>query len=130
MCVCVCVCLFVCLFFCIYLSLSLLLLSLLFVLFNAGWGWLNTNATIRNAATVHANQLNQVLRDIVSNTTFSTFEMVYYDFPMEEMFTHWVSTYDRPVLELFEPFLGMLTDILLVLCSVVVYLCLCLCATV
>mmetsp|Transcript_42450 Transcript_42450/g.107131 ORF Transcript_42450/g.107131 Transcript_42450/m.107131 type:complete len:574 (+) Transcript_42450:64-1785(+) len=73
------------------------------------WGWLNTNATIRGEATAHANQLNQVLRDIVSNTTFSNFKMTYYDFPMEAMFSHWKTTTGRPVLELFEPFLGMHT---------------------
>lgn len=46
------------------------------------WGWMNSNATVRNLTTQRALELNQVYRDIIAeNYTWSNFDYDYYDLP-------------------------------------------------
>lgn len=53
---------------------------------SACWGWMNTNATVRNITTERALALNQVYRDIVAeNHTWNNFDYVYYDMPATDL---------------------------------------------
>jgi acyloxyacyl hydrolase len=75
-------------------------------------GWLNTNATMRDAASARARQYNAQYADIMSNQTllaeFSNFELAYYDFPIGEMLVRATKLGYEPI-QLFEPFLSMHT---------------------
>jgi acyloxyacyl hydrolase len=50
-------------------------------------GWLNTNHTIRLRTTAWAKKLSQVYKDIIAEGhTFTNYDLIYFDFPTEEMF--------------------------------------------
>ena len=50
------------------------------------WSWLNNNETIRNFTTERAKNLSKVYQEIIDDgTTFKNFDMVYYDFPSDEI---------------------------------------------
>lgn len=55
------------------------------------FGWMNANETWRNITTERAEQLNKVLRELVSNATYNNFELRYHDLPTTEVFNSWVS---------------------------------------
>jgi acyloxyacyl hydrolase len=49
------------------------------------WGWLNSNETIRDLATKHANMLNDVYREIIKeNYKFKNFDYDFYEVPVAE----------------------------------------------
>ena len=53
--------------------------------FFPGWGWLNPNATARDATTARATQLNAVLTGLVADsTTYNNFDLTYVDYPISE----------------------------------------------
>ena len=90
---------------------------------NPCWGWLNSNSTVRDATTAHAQLLNQQYREIIAETnygrnTFKNFELIYYDLPTQELMDNWTKS-GRSRAELVEPvdgfhpnqyFLSMLSD--------------------
>ena len=49
------------------------------------WGWLNSDETIRNAASEHAMMLNGVYKDLVkSGIKFKNFDFDFYEIPIDE----------------------------------------------
>jgi len=48
--------------------------------------WMNSNETYRNAASERAFELNQQYKDIISEYTFTKFDMDYYDYPVRIYF--------------------------------------------
>eukprot|EP00276_Gloeochaete_wittrockiana_P015046 CAMPEP_0184336098 /NCGR_PEP_ID=MMETSP1089-20130417/4522_1 /TAXON_ID=38269 ORGANISM="Gloeochaete wittrockiana, Strain SAG46.84" /NCGR_SAMPLE_ID=MMETSP1089 /ASSEMBLY_ACC=CAM_ASM_000445 /LENGTH=547 /DNA_ID=CAMNT_0026661037 /DNA_START=11 /DNA_END=1654 /DNA_ORIENTATION=- len=66
------------------------------------WGWLNSNATVRDETSAAAKSLNQVYKQIIAQYTFKNFDMVYYDFPLIPVFTYWIAKGGAPY-ELIEP---------------------------
>jgi len=55
------------------------------------WGWMNTNATVRNMTwSEHASQLNAVHAEIASSYTYDNFKMVYMPVPLDDMIAEWV----------------------------------------
>lgn len=55
------------------------------------FGWMNTNETWRNVTTERAMELNQALRDLVSNQTFNNFKIYYIDPPVQTAINQWVA---------------------------------------
>jgi len=55
------------------------------------WGWMNSNETIRNITNDWAQKLSGVYDDIISTHKYPNFDMLYYPFPLEEMFKIWIS---------------------------------------
>jgi len=72
---------------------------------NPCWVWLNQNETVRNAGSARAAELNQVYQQIVNNTTFKNFDMIYMDFPFEEVMKAWVKAGGN-IQDLIEPIDG------------------------
>jgi len=66
------------------------------------WGWLNTNATVREITTQKAMELNQVHKDILSTYQAKNFDFIYLDFPAQEIWDEWVAKGNDPY-ELIEP---------------------------
>jgi len=60
------------------------------------WGWLNTNATVREFTTNRAMELNQVHREVLGNYTAKNFDFIYYDFPAQEIWDEWVAQGNDP----------------------------------
>jgi len=69
---------------------------------NPCWGWMNTNATARNATTKHANELSNVYKQIMQEKTYNNFKMIYHDFPFEDL----LPIVKVPYKDLIEPFDG------------------------
>lgn len=68
---------------------------------NPCWGWLNSNATVRNLTTDHANLLNAQYVAIVNETRgmWKNFDVQYYDLPATEIINSWASHgYDKSLL--------------------------------
>jgi acyloxyacyl hydrolase len=55
------------------------------------FGWMNSDASWRNATTQRAMELNQVYKEIVANNTFKNFEMHYFDCPLEQVVSEWIA---------------------------------------
>jgi len=55
------------------------------------WGWMNSNATIRNITNTWAVKLSGVYNEIISTHKYPNFDMVYYPFPLEQMIKIWIS---------------------------------------
>jgi len=55
------------------------------------WGWMNSNETIRNITNDWAQKLSNVYNEIISTHKYPNFDMVYYPFPLEEMFKIWTA---------------------------------------
>mmetsp|Transcript_3766 Transcript_3766/g.3204 ORF Transcript_3766/g.3204 Transcript_3766/m.3204 type:complete len:187 (+) Transcript_3766:1281-1841(+) len=67
------------------------------------WGWMNTNATVRNLTTQRALELNQVYRDIIAeNHTWEHFDYNYYDFPGDSLLQQYIKEGNDPF-DLIEP---------------------------
>lgn len=68
------------------------------------WGWLNTNATVREKTTAHAKTLNAVYPKIIQEQSqnFRKFKMYYHDFDWEAIFEDWIQDGNDPV-DLIEP---------------------------
>lgn len=66
------------------------------------FGWMNSNATWRNATSERAFALNRVLRDLAKNTTFKNFDVYYFDPPLEQAFAEWRKQGGEPW-QLIEP---------------------------
>lgn len=66
------------------------------------WGWLNTNATVRDLTTQRAMQLNQVWQSVLSNYTAKNYDSAYYDFPAQPIWDQWVAAGKDPY-DLIEP---------------------------
>ena len=50
------------------------------------WGWLNSNETVRNFTNERAANLSKVYQEIIDDgTTFKNFDIVYYDFPTDDI---------------------------------------------
>lgn len=49
------------------------------------WGWMNSNATVRNLTQIHANALSAVYADIIANETFQNFDVITMPFPLKEI---------------------------------------------
>jgi acyloxyacyl hydrolase len=73
------------------------------------WGWLNPDAYWRNATSQRAMELNQVYMDIVANTTFSNFEMLYFPTPLPNIIGMW-GALGGDVWQLIEPIDGFHPD--------------------
>lgn len=74
---------------------------------NPCWGWLNSNKTVRMLTTERAMQLNSVYRRIMRETNgrFKNFDMLYFDYPAEELMNYWENIGGDPA-ELIEPIDG------------------------
>jgi len=55
------------------------------------WGWMNSNQTIRNITNDWAYKLSGVYEQIISTHSYPNFDMLYYPFPMEEIWIMWES---------------------------------------
>jgi len=55
------------------------------------WGWMNSNATIRNMTQKHANELSAVYPELIKQYKFQNFDMAYYDFPFKQIMQEWVA---------------------------------------
>jgi len=66
------------------------------------WGWLNTNATIRELTTQKAMELNEVHKEILSTYVAKNFDFIYYDFPAKPIWDDWVAKGNDPY-DLIEP---------------------------
>lgn len=53
------------------------------------FGWMNSNATWRNATTQRAFELNQVYKEIIANHTYKNFDMTYFDPPLQPVLNQW-----------------------------------------
>jgi acyloxyacyl hydrolase len=51
--------------------------------------WLNTNATVRDAGSARAAELNAEYASILAGGGYKNFDMAYYDMPLEEVFERW-----------------------------------------
>jgi acyloxyacyl hydrolase len=49
------------------------------------WGWMNSNATVRNLTQIHANALSAVYADIIAKESFQNFEVIAMPFPLKEI---------------------------------------------
>lgn len=65
---------------------------------NPCWGWLNTNATVRNLTTEHAMRLNQIYPKIIKERqgTYKNFKMHYVFADMQEEIKKWVAKGGKP----------------------------------
>jgi acyloxyacyl hydrolase len=65
---------------------------------NPCWGWLNSNATWRNATQARADALNAVYGQIVEQRggTFANFELLYYEPPLTELITQYLGLTSPP----------------------------------
>mmetsp|Transcript_6500 Transcript_6500/g.9809 ORF Transcript_6500/g.9809 Transcript_6500/m.9809 type:complete len:573 (-) Transcript_6500:36-1754(-) len=70
------------------------------------YGWLNDDPSVRDAATQRADELNDVLIEIVENVRYQNFEMAYSPYPFEAAASRWVKSGGAPW-ELIEPFDGL-----------------------
>jgi len=59
---------------------------------NPCWGWLNDDASWRNATTQRAQQLNSVYHYIIQNYKFQHFDMYYMDHPDAQIIQDWVKS--------------------------------------
>jgi len=66
------------------------------------WGWLNTNATVRDRTTKRAMELNEVHKEVLSTYSAKNFDFIYYDFPAQPIWDEWVAGGNDPY-ELIEP---------------------------
>eukprot|EP01027_Heterolobosea_sp_BB2_P014562 GEZU01020901.1.p1 GENE.GEZU01020901.1~~GEZU01020901.1.p1 ORF type:complete len:330 (-),score=104.82 GEZU01020901.1:393-1382(-) len=55
------------------------------------WGWMNSNATVRQFTTERAQNLSLVYQQIIGNYTFKNFDMSYYDFPWLAIAEKWLA---------------------------------------
>eukprot|EP01116_Phalansterium_solitarium_P008550 TRINITY_DN22476_c0_g1_i1.p1 TRINITY_DN22476_c0_g1~~TRINITY_DN22476_c0_g1_i1.p1 ORF type:complete len:599 (-),score=181.25 TRINITY_DN22476_c0_g1_i1:127-1887(-) len=55
------------------------------------FGWMNTDAAIRNETSAWAAQLNNVYKQLIANNTFRNFDVTYFDCPMQEVIDLWAS---------------------------------------
>lgn len=55
------------------------------------WGWMNTNATVRNTTAVRQRELNAVLARIARTESFKNFDVIYIDDPFTAIINQWVS---------------------------------------
>ncbi|EFA78313.1 acyloxyacyl hydrolase [Heterostelium album PN500] len=55
------------------------------------WGWMNPNETIRDATSARAAELSAMYNVIISNYTFTHFDMQYYDFPFPAINAEWIA---------------------------------------
>eukprot|EP01116_Phalansterium_solitarium_P015007 TRINITY_DN329_c0_g1_i1.p1 TRINITY_DN329_c0_g1~~TRINITY_DN329_c0_g1_i1.p1 ORF type:complete len:611 (-),score=207.90 TRINITY_DN329_c0_g1_i1:488-2173(-) len=55
------------------------------------WMWMNSNATVREAGTTRANELNLIYPQIIANYTFNNFDMAYYAFPFADILAEWTA---------------------------------------
>eukprot|EP01113_Clastostelium_recurvatum_P016099 TRINITY_DN19144_c0_g1_i1.p1 TRINITY_DN19144_c0_g1~~TRINITY_DN19144_c0_g1_i1.p1 ORF type:complete len:554 (+),score=143.51 TRINITY_DN19144_c0_g1_i1:31-1662(+) len=69
------------------------------------WAWLNSNETIRDAASLRAAQLSAVYPEIIGNYTFQNFDMIYYPFQIDIIFDEWIAQGGHPW-DLIEPIDG------------------------
>jgi acyloxyacyl hydrolase len=87
---------------------------------NPCWGWLNSNSSVRDAATAWAQNLNLQIKAIMAETggKFKNFDLIYYDTPANEILDSWAAM-GHPKAQLVEPvdgfhpnqyFLSMLSD--------------------
>jgi len=53
------------------------------------WGWMNSNETIRNITNAWAAKLSDVYDEIISTHKYPNFDMIYYPFPLEEIWKIW-----------------------------------------
>ena len=80
---------------------------------NPCWGWLNPNATARDATSARATQLNAVLQGLVTASnadanTYTNFDLTYLDYPIDEaVVQQWAAGgHGRAGKDLFEPIGG------------------------
>jgi acyloxyacyl hydrolase len=68
------------------------------------WGWMNSNATIRNETSKAAEALSQVYSKIIADkqNVYKNFKMIYHEFPLKDILEH----YPGPVSDLIEPMDG------------------------
>jgi len=71
------------------------------------WGWMNTNATIRNITTQHANELSKVYSKIIADKqgTYKNFKMLYQEFPLTYLYKKYIADGGNAV-DLIEPMDG------------------------
>lgn len=55
------------------------------------WGWMNTNATVRNTTAIRQRELNNVLATIASTERFNNFETLYIGDPIAAIAQKWVA---------------------------------------
>jgi len=53
------------------------------------FGWMNSDPYWRNVTTERAMELNQVYRDLVTNTSYKNFDIHYFDCPLEQVVKIW-----------------------------------------
>jgi acyloxyacyl hydrolase len=73
---------------------------------NPCWGWLNSNATVRNATTQHAEALSAVYPQIIATQQYNSFKMYALTVDWQEIFDKWIAAGNDPV-DLIEPTDGM-----------------------
>jgi acyloxyacyl hydrolase len=66
------------------------------------WGWLQTDATIREKTTQRAQELNQVYKDLINTYKPKNFDFAYYDFPAGKIFNEYRDA-GNDVMDLIEP---------------------------
>ncbi len=69
------------------------------------WVWMNSNETVRNVGSERAANLTKVYQEIISNTTFKNFDMVFFEFPFPQIRQVWEKMGGQPW-ELIEPIDG------------------------
>ncbi|KAG2382003.1 hypothetical protein C9374_005795 [Naegleria lovaniensis] len=72
---------------------------------NPCWGWMNTNATVRNITSAQAVLLSTVYDKIIQKYSFKQFKMYYHEFPLKGVLDEWVKKGGQPK-DLIEPFDG------------------------
>jgi len=53
------------------------------------WGWMNSNGTVRNITNDWALKLSGIYDEIISTRKYPNFDMIYYPFPLEEIYKMW-----------------------------------------
>ena len=66
------------------------------------FGWMNSNETWRNITYEHAMQLNSVLKDLVSNSSFTNYKLFYHSLDIADLFKMWEAEGGKPW-DLIEP---------------------------
>lgn len=66
------------------------------------WGWMNSNATVRNITAEHQRALNEVLANISKTQKFKNFEILYINDPFTAIINKWTSQGGK-IYQLIEP---------------------------
>ena len=72
----------------------------------ASWGWMNSNETVRNTTTAHAQALSAVYPQIIATQTYASFTMHMLTVNWDQIFADWIAAGNDPA-ELIEQFDGV-----------------------